>query len=286
MEEAMPIRELESGFSVAIVEESQRGGLVWGRTKRGEWLLISELVPARESKFRGVPVVDRNMAFGWIAVDTAMVYSASNGTGRSKRLLHHFELVPIYEESNVKKSSGTLRISSDKEPAQEWVLAKNVVRPRVSRPPFTLDERSSKEKWIDVDASTQTLVAYEGEVPIFATLVSTGKGASGTDSATPLGIFRIWAKLISSRMTNVDKGDDEPAYWLDDVPHVQFFDRGYGIHGAFWHGQFGKRRSHGCVNVSLADAEWLFNFSGPRMPAGWNAILPTSDDPGTLIRIR
>ena len=67
---------------------------------------------------------------------------------------------------------------------------------------------------------------------------------------------------------------------------MQFFDEAVGLHGTYWHGDFGHPRSHGCVNLSPLDARWMFDFTAPRLPAGWAAAYPTSIEPGTLVRVR
>jgi hypothetical protein len=66
---------------------------------------------------------------------------------------------------------------------------------------------------------------------------------------------------------------DEP-YFVDEVPDAMFFRRGLALHGTFWHDRFGRRMSHGCVNLSLADAAWLFAWGPPRLPEGWHGIEP------------
>jgi len=87
-------------------------------------------------------------------------------------------------------------------------------------------------------------------------------------------------------MTNLEDDDAQKYYAIEDVPWVMFFREGYGLHGAFWHRSFGHVRSHGCVNLSPLDAERLFAWAGPHLPAGWTAALPTDYDPGTLVRVR
>jgi hypothetical protein len=118
------------------------------------------------------------------------------------------------------------------------------------------------EKWIHIDLSQQSLVAYRGDRPVLATLVSTGK--PGHD--TPDGLFQVWAKYTSKIMRGVD--DDGP-YSVQEVPWSMYFKDAYAVHGAYWHDVFGSTRSHGCVNVPPADARWLFYWSEPKLPAGW-----------------
>jgi lipoprotein-anchoring transpeptidase ErfK/SrfK len=142
------------------------------------------------------------------------------------------------------------------------------------------------ERWIDVDLATQTLVAYEGRTPVFATVVSTGRGRHGSATATPVGTHRIWVKLLSSDMDNLEDDAASRYYRIEDVPWVQYFSKGVGLHGAFWHRSFGRVRSHGCVNLAPLDAERLFYWTGPHLPAGWSAVHPAPHDLGTIVRVR
>lgn len=135
---------------------------------------------------------------------------------------------------------------------------------KIKRPPGV----ESDEHWIHIDLSEQVLVAYIGDRPVFATLVSTGK----EPGMTPVGVHRVQQKYIVTSMR--DQPIEEEAYSIEDVPWTQYFSNNVAIHGAFWHGGFGLVRSHGCVNVSPADARWLFGFTEPKLPDGWAAAMP------------
>ncbi len=87
-------------------------------------------------------------------------------------------------------------------------------------------------------------------------------------------------------MANVERGELDAHYSLEDVPYVQFFDRAVGLHGTYWHGDFGHVRSHGCVNLTPLDARWMFAFTEPHVPTGWVAAYPTALDAGTIVRVR
>jgi lipoprotein-anchoring transpeptidase ErfK/SrfK len=165
-----------------------------------------------------------------------------------------------------------------------WMLARDLARP--SQAPVPAEVVAPGERWIDVDSLAQTLVAYEGSRPVYATLVSTGRGPAGGPSATPPGVHRVWVKIFSSDMANVQTQDNDPHYSMEDVPYEQFFDDAVALHGTYWHGDFGRPRSHGCVNLSPLDARWLFNFTEPRMPMGWAAVYPASIDQGSVVRVR
>jgi len=137
----------------------------------------------------------------------------------------------------------------------------------------------TKARWIHIKLSTQVLVAYEEERPVFATTISSGLD----DHKTPTGIFQIQSKHISTTMD--DETAPEFAYSIEDVPWTMYFSGNYAIHGAFWHDGFGRVRSHGCVNVAPVDARWLFQWSSPTMPAGWHGVFALNAAESTWIFI-
>jgi lipoprotein-anchoring transpeptidase ErfK/SrfK len=110
------------------------------------------------------------------------------------------------------------------------------------------------ERWIDVDLSQQALVAFEGDTPVFETFVSSGMA----QYPTVTGQFRIWLRFESQTMDGSRLGYD---YYLENVQFVQYFFEDYALHGTYWHNNFGNPMSHGCVNLSNADAEFLYNFA-------------------------
>jgi lipoprotein-anchoring transpeptidase ErfK/SrfK len=127
------------------------------------------------------------------------------------------------------------------------------------------------QKWIDVSILKQSLVAYEGTKPVYATLVSTGADGLGDPKkthSTIQGVFRIHTKHVSITMDGDDVGDE---FDLRDVPFVQYFTEGYALHAAYWHDDFGIPRSHGCVNLAPRDAAWLFEWTTPEVPKEWHA---------------
>lgn len=130
-------------------------------------------------------------------------------------------------------------------------------------------------KWIEVNLENQTLVAYDGERPAYVTLISSGRvkrrGDEELDHHTPSGVFRIREKHITNTMDGDGTVVDGP-YSIEDVPYVQYFWRSYAFHTAFWHDNFGRTKSHGCINMSPLDSRWLFNWTTPGLPANWHSI--------------
>jgi hypothetical protein len=119
-----------------------------------------------------------------------------------------------------------------------------------------------------------------GAEAVFVTLISSG----GSGDATPRGLFRIYEKLAVWSMRSAE--DAEDPYFVEGVPWIQYFHRRFALHAAYWHDGFGKRRSHGCINLSPRDAAYVFGLTTPRVPAGWNALHEHAGDPGTLVRVR
>jgi hypothetical protein len=126
---------------------------------------------------------------------------------------------------------------------------------------------SPDEKWIEVNVTEQRVTAWEGNIPVMSFLSSTG--LSGTP--TVLGKYNIYWKMAG------------PSYYLPDVPYTMYFYRGYALHGAYWHNNFGQPMSHGCVNLSIENAKELFEWADPVVPAGQADVVVTADNSGTLV---
>lgn len=275
-----PDMYLEPGFSVAVIAERMIDGVTYGRTNNGYWVPMRDLGPAHPIGFRGeeVPPGVKEIPFAWVNAERAPVFSRRAGP-MAAATKARFELVPFLGEETSFRGKAT-KIGDD-----QWMASSDLRHPVISDPPPEVDVAAG-ERWIDVDIATQTLVAYEGSRPVYATLVSTGKGRPGTVNATPKGTHRIWIKLLATTMDNLEDENASRYYRMEGVPYVQFFSRGYALHGAYWHRSFGRVRSHGCVNLAPLDAQRLFWFTSPRLPAGWTAVAPTPYERGTIVRVR
>jgi lipoprotein-anchoring transpeptidase ErfK/SrfK len=109
---------------------------------------------------------------------------------------------------------------------------------------------SGGTRWIDVNLSTQSVYAYEGDTVVNSFIVSTGTALTPTVT----GKYKIYVKYQYANMSG-------PGYYLPDVPYVMYFYKGYGLHGTYWHHNFGTPMSHGCVNLETSNAGWLFNWA-------------------------
>lgn len=138
------------------------------------------------------------------------------------------------------------------------------------------------ERWIEVDLKEQLAIAYEGVVPVRVFVISSGVASSPTVT----GEFRIWVKIGMQDMRGGSRAAGD-AYHVTEVRHVQYFHEDYGFHGTYWHTNFGTPMSRGCVNMTEADAKWLFEWAAPTMydaeDEGW--MFSTRVNRGTLVLV-
>jgi hypothetical protein len=275
-----PAQEYEAGFIVGVTEERSAHGERWVKTPHNRWIAAKELAPLHPSLFHGEEITGDRAAldFAWVVAERATTRRGPKPSDAAVGTRVRFQRIPWREER------GTMvRVSEDGASPEEWMAARELAHPTmVERPTDVADG----ERWIDVELANQTLVAYEGTRPLYATLVSTGRGPEKSETATPKGTHRVWVKLATTDMDNLEREDAERRYSIEDVPYVQFFDKAVALHAAFWHKDYGRVHSHGCVNLAPLDAQWLFGFTRPHLPAGWSAAFPTALEPGTAVRVR
>ena len=194
-------------------------------------------------------------AFGWV-----LTYLSATTSVQSKRtpgtkvedytghFLNNHEVVQVYDEKQVDGVDWYL-IGPD-----EW-LPHNIVARVVPNP--TPPKGVTGDRWIEVNLYEQTLAVYDHDQLVFATLI-----ASGIDPFwTRPGLFQIKQKLDSTPMRGAFEPDQSDAYYLEDVPWTMYYDEARALHGAYWRTQLGYPQSHGCVNLSVGDAHWLYDWA-------------------------
>jgi len=266
-------RLVERGFSFSVSGWFRIGSRRFLRTRRGEIVPRKDMWKYRPSKFSGRALSGRpaHPIGCTIRYKSAAVRPAPRrGARRVDRLAHHSWVRLLEQTGRGKKRF--YRIEKDR-----WIAARDVRPVYFSEPPLGVGPR---ERWVEVLLRHQTLVAYEGRRPVYATLVSTGRW----EHKTPRGLFRVRTKVAMSTMTS-RKGAGE-LYRVDDVPWIQYFHEGYALHGTYWHDKFGHPKSHGCINLAPKDARWLFTWAPPGLRAGWAARETTRARRAVLIRVR
>ncbi len=165
-----------------------------------------------------------------------------------------------------------------------WMKAVDMTFTEPGPPPADL---AKGEKWIDVNLTRKTLLAIEGDKPVYAALVSPGRKSTNKakDHSTVKGTFRIREKHIAVTMDGDGTAAGDLPYSIEDVPYVAYFEGSYALHGAFWHNNFGREMSHGCVNLSPLDAKKIFFWVEPKLPRGLHAVWSSKENRGTIVVI-
>jgi hypothetical protein len=144
----------------------------------------------------------------------------------------------------------------------QWIEQRRVAQALPIEPPEGVFGR-----WIGVDLFEQVLIAYEDEVPVFATLISSGLPDWPTDE----GLYRIdpTHRFVSTPMIGALGGPD--SYIIEDIPWTLFFNMfsQEALHGTYWHDGFGYRHSHGCVNMTITDSRWLYFWTTDGYEDAW-----------------
>jgi L,D-transpeptidase catalytic domain len=280
---AVIANRVERHAGVALIGSFVAGEAAQARrfaiTTDGRLLPADKLKVDSGSTFHGQDLrgVGLPVAFGWRT--GARYWEVQESRSEPRALLERREIIPL---------TGSIRQVNDVRMVEardgRWLRSEDLrvaVKPR-ELPWFATGDR----RWIDISIGNQIMLLWEGAEPVYATLVSTGRDGMGdprSTSSTPLGVFRILQKHVT---TTMDSNVADNAFELRDVPWVMYFKGGYALHGAYWHDDFGRMRSHGCVNLSPIDARYTFEWSLPNVPEHWHgAYASGSFGSGTIVRI-
>lgn len=235
---------------VSYVDRVESGG-VYYMLQNGGWIpgkgsRIGEYSRFQGLQFRKTPP----NAFAWplpFYTNNIPVYRApSYSAPLADRVIYPYaEVVQVYATHHAEGVDWNL-IGPD-----QWVEARifATVTPKTTPPDGVTNGR-----WIDVDLAEQTLAVYENHQLVFATVIASGLEPFWTRP----GLFQIYQKKETETMRNNDPTD---YYYLDNVPWTMYFDGARALHGAYWRTRFGYPQSHGCVNLSVGDAHWLYNWA-------------------------
>ncbi len=252
------LRHDKAEFRVAFVPDPNLSQTGWLRRPDGGYMQLKDVKLFTPSVFAGQ--ADPQLPLAFVRRKVALRLP-----GQKKPPKNPTEVVwqARYDRIQVKAVRG------DKvEVAGGWV-PKSLVRivAPVDRPKGV----AQTDRWMHIDLSQQILAAYEGDKMVYATLVSTGKSGRASTKTHP-GRYQIYGKTVHGSM----RGKPWDDYYAEEVPYVMHFDGGRALHGAYWHDQFGIEKSHGCINLSPADAAWLFKWIPPDVPDGWHSVLPVN----------
>ncbi len=245
-----PVRHIPAGFGLRYVTYTHRTTINSGnyvQLTSGGWMRAS---PANISstfqglQFRRTPTID----IGWIIKDTLPRSQPSYQSPELNKTLRRESVVQIYDVVEAKETTWYMV------GLNEWVdrhsLRQLVVN---TTPPEGLDNN----RWIELNLYDQTLSVYDQGELVFATIM-----ASGVEPYyTRPGLFKIYEKKAVEKMTGAFEADRSDYYHLDGVPWTLYYDKARAIHGAYWRAWFGVPQSHGCVNLSIGDARWVYDWA-------------------------
>jgi len=234
----------KAGDNYVTVYEQADG---WGRVGENQWIRMDQVNKQNVvvSRFTGL-LLDEPQPYpiAWSLVNQYASPEPGANPSESRPFLYRYTYHYIYETVVDGEGYNWYKLGPD-----AWV---HQFRVSVHRP-IERPEDVNTERWVSVDLYEQVLTAYEGDTPVFTTLVSTGLPWWGTNT----GHFNVTWMHQRDDMTQDLPGD---FYYLQEVPWTSFFDGGIALHGTFWHDGFGYPQSHGCVNMSITDAHWLYKF--------------------------
>ena len=291
-----PRRRLLPLSTLAFVAEQQKDGQGWLLSADLLWLEKQQVTLYPEITFHGVelgPALHLPLAFFRRTGARKFRRTAPGRFERSDASFALHEVVALSDQSEVQRGQRYFQTAK----GDDWVREQDAVLPtprsltpwgaRVGHEDRTgRGPKDPRQTWIEVSVVGGWLLAFEGTKPVFATLVSGGRGGIPQEgkntleiSATPVGTFPISGKLAT--VTLQAPGE----YVHSDVPWTQNFQKPYAIHTAYWHDNWGNLESGGCINVSPIDGKWLFDFSEPKLPPGWHAVRwqPANGAPTLLV---
>jgi hypothetical protein len=241
-----PVNQIAAGYNFVNAINTDVEG--WLQIEGGQWVSRSAASYSAPSQFTGVKITDGlEYPFAWVLDLSRIAISRYPGGPRdnaSQRFLQRYEMVNIFATAYDDEGWRWYMIGPN-----EWVR-----QTFVSKVQRTVRPEGVSGRWVSIDLYEQNLVAYEDDVPVYATLISTGLPGTETNE----GIFEVWANLDRDPMNSANGAPN--SYALQSVPWVMYFDNSISLHGTYWHDYFGYRQSRGCVNLTISDARWIFEW--------------------------
>ncbi|MFN8377177.1 MAG: L,D-transpeptidase [Anaerolineae bacterium] len=254
-------REMPPGFTFVTTQGTEAD---YTQINPDEWVASSSLTPIWPSTFSGV-LMDEPLVYPMAWLLRYVVPSTSPGVEPPEdgNPLPRYQPVYIFSYEMV-DGWRWYQIGPD-----QWIEQTSVAKVLPIPRPADVDT----DRWVSVDLYEQVAIAYEGDKPVFATLVSSGMA----DWPTNEGLFHVYYRNPRAPMSGANAQPD--FYDLEEVPWTMYFDNDIALHGAYWHDGFGYRRSHGCVNLSITDAHWLYQWAAPE----FDSTVP--DDTGIAVYV-
>ncbi len=233
---------------VSYDNETEINGKSYVRSKAREmWLRASPASVKAETlgrTFSKTPEYE----FGWVFEGGSPYLEPDYNSGQSSEYYNREEVLNLYE-TRVTKDTIWFKVGEN-----QWL---DRIHFRAAHFNTTPPEGVTGGRWIEVDLQEQIVMVYDNYELVYACMVATGMKPYYTRP----GLFQIYEKKESENMTGSFEADGSDYYWLEDVPFTMYFDKLRAFHGAYWRAWYGFEQSHGCVNMSIGDSHWLYNWA-------------------------
>lgn len=277
-------KSIAIGSTVAFTRAFDLGGRTFVLTADQAVIPKDRIKPYARSEFHGVELgADVSLPIAFFRRTAKPKYKK----GADGMITASGEVFPVRSHvalTGEEVTQGDARFLATRDPDVFASVDDATVVKAATRAPFTRsssdDKAGGRQTWLDVSIMGGWLVAYEGLTPVYATLISPGRGGMPVEgrtllstASTPTGRFRVDGKFVTATM--VSSTDENVVH--TEVPYIQNFSGPHALHAAYWHDAWGDRKSGGCVNLSPIDARWLFGWTEPKVPDGWYGLRATSE---------
>lgn len=259
--------------AVTIGDENPAHNRVWYLINNEGYVHSGKVQPVAIRQNKPVTNIPKAGMLAELSVPFSDALKDPNRPDRIAYRLYYASVFWVIEAVKDKQGSLWYRVPDDKRKVDCYVSAEHLHPISAEEVAPISPHLSIKDKRLEVRLKDQVMVAYEGSKPVYMTRIASGGRFIDGDYTTPVGQYITNRKRPSRHMASGDLAAPS-AYDLPGVPWVCYITKsGIAFHGTYWHNDFGKPRSHGCINLSPQASLWVYRWTSPAVPYGeetWN----------------
>jgi lipoprotein-anchoring transpeptidase ErfK/SrfK len=262
-----------------VVSEEPAHNRIWYRVGEAEYIHSGGLQPVA-TRFQ-MPLLSLPLNGALVEVSVPFTDMRTRPAFNASRTYRYYYSCTFWVGEITEAEDGKVwyRVDDDRTHLSHWGLAEHFRPiPEHEMAPIA-PELEPERKRLEVDLARQWVLAYQDDTPVFMSRASTGLAMGNGESMTPRGRHKVFYKRPSRHMAAGDSASD--GYDLPGVPWCSYFTTtGVAFHGTYWHNDFGRPRSHGCINLPSEAARWIHRWTMPVVPSGERLVQGT---PGTRV---